>query len=93
MSVTTPFLGRHVLEDVSIAIPQPDVQNKIVAWFEPLMILKEAMPWWNYTDVDPVTALENGGKTLNSIDLMASRIALAASTILQSALGPVVKDR
>lgn len=93
LSVTTPFLGRHVLEDVSIAIPQPDVQNKIVAWFEPLMILKEAMPWWNYTDVDPVTALENGGKTLNSIDLMASRIALAASTILQSALGPVVKDR
>jgi len=93
VSVTTPFLGRHVLEDVSIAIPQPDVQDKIVAWFEPLMTLKEAMPWWNYTNADLVNVVKNGGKTSIPMDRMASQIALAASTILQSALGPVVKDR
>lgn len=92
-SATTYFLGRRVLGDVSVPLPDLELQREIVKLTTPTLLVLESIPqsvqWLGHVSNSPKTPETSSGDLTERVRELRDSV----STIVQALLGPVVVNR
>lgn len=92
MSATTPFLDRKVMDNISIPIPPLTVQQSVINWAAPLQEVLDFLAGSTGRVDRPKGRFAEPEGAPESFAYLAAQMVGAASTILQSCLGPVAVE-